>query len=113
MDAEWQTLWWRLIVQVGRHYNMPLGRVGQKWIAVFANEIVGVRHRLWNSKRPLVFLMVVLQRKETVTSAEAINRCLLRHLDLWDHRRNTALTDDTEVEMWCHSGSEGVLARDF
>ena len=113
MDAKWQALWQRLVAQAGRQYDNPSGRVGRKLLTAFAAEMAGVRKRLWNSERPLVFLMVVLQRTETVPGAGAIRRRLLRRLDMWERGWIVALVDDTEVEMRCRRGTGEAAARDI
>ena len=83
LDREWQALWRRLIAQMGVFYDALLGRVGRKLLADFAAELAGARNHLWNSKRPLVFLMVILQRTGEVTNSGAIRRLLLCQIEHW------------------------------
>ena len=60
-DSAWQA--WRrdLAVMLSRHYDMLSGRVGRRFVRTLGDELRGVRDRLWNSERFIVFQTVILQ----------------------------------------------------
>ena len=82
-----------------------MGRVGRKLLADFAAELAGARNHLWNSKRPLVFLMVILQRTGEVTNSGAIRHLLLNQIEHWRKGWTITLVDNTKVEMRCRQRS--------
>ena len=49
-----------------RQFKLPTGTVGNKLLYLLVDEWKGVREGKWNSERPLVFVMVVLQQVEGV-----------------------------------------------
>ena len=44
-----------------RRYDAPSGRVGRRFVGTLGVELKGVRDRLWNSERFIVFQTVILQ----------------------------------------------------
>lgn len=56
-----------------RHYNVPKGTVGRRFMTLLSNELQGVITRTWNSKRPLVFATVVLQKLRTCRTSGDIH----------------------------------------
>ena len=113
LDGEWQTLWRRLIAQAGCFYNVPSGQVGWKLLADFAEELASVRSRLWNSERPFVFLMVVLQRTKEMTGSGAIRHRLLHRMEHWKKGWIVSMVDNTEVEICCRLELGGTAAEDI
>ena len=60
-DKQWQQ-WWALLVGAPkRQFKLPSGTCGNKLLYQLVEEWKGVREGRWNSERPLVFVMVVLQ----------------------------------------------------
>ena len=47
------------------------------------DELRGVRDRLWNSERFIVFQTVILQRAQHATASQTIRRRIEKHLDAW------------------------------
>jgi hypothetical protein len=80
-------------------YQAPAGRVGRRFLAVLTSEFRGVRERLWNSERPLVFVATVLQTTPGVRRAKDIRLRLAQQMDLWDQGHFKALVDDAEGEV--------------
>ena len=61
-ESAWQARWRDLAVMPSRRYDAPSGRVGQRFVGALGDELKGVRDRLWNSDRFIVFETVILQR---------------------------------------------------
>ena len=55
-DDVWQMRWRLLVIQPGLRYRAPQGAVGRRFIKFLMEEFRGVRERLWNVERPMVFM---------------------------------------------------------
>jgi hypothetical protein len=98
-DALWQR-WWRRMAQLPTtRFQAPAGKVGRRFLTILAAEFRGIRERLWNSERPLMFAATVLQTTQGVRRAKDICRRLAQRMDLWDQGYFKALVDDTEGEI--------------
>ena len=97
-DKAWQERWKRMVQLNQRHYSVPQGRVGQRFITALTAEFQGVRERRWNGERVVVFVVTVLRRTPTVTRARDIRSRLTQRLKLWADGCYSALVDDTESE---------------
>ena len=98
-DALWQRRWRRMAQIATTRYQAPAGRVGRRFLAILTSEFRGVRERLWNSERPLVFVATVLQTTPGVRRAKDIRLRLAQRMDLWDQGHFKALVDDAEGEV--------------
>ena len=58
-------------------------------------ELKGVRDRLCNSERFIVFQTVILQRARHVTASQAIRRRIGKRLDAWAEGKHSMLVEDT------------------
>ena len=58
-------------------------------------ELQGVRDRLWNSERFIVFQTVTLQRSCHVTASRDIRRRIDKRLDSWEAGSFAMLVEDT------------------
>jgi hypothetical protein len=110
-DPFWQARWKRVAGLPQSHYSVPSGRVGRRFLAMLTREFKGVRQREWNSERPLIFPMVILQKTEGTTRAQDIRKRLTQRMDLWDKGKYAALVDDTEDELLSRVGS-GTRIKD-
>ena len=77
---------------------MPSGTVGNKLLYLLAEEWKGVREGRWNSERPLVFVMVVLQQVEGVTGRQPIIKRINRRMEDWVAGRYKMLVEMTYRE---------------
>ena len=98
-DAIWQRRWKRMAQLATTRYQVPPGKVGRRFITVLVHEFRGVRERLWNSERPLVYVATILQTTPGVRRAKDIRSRLTQRMDLWDQGNYKALVDDTEGEV--------------
>ena len=55
----------------------------------------GVRDRLWNLERFIVFQTVTLQRAQRVTTSQAIRQRIEKRLDAWGEVKHAILVEDT------------------
>ena len=56
----WQMRWRLLVSQPGSRYRAPQGSVDRQFVKYLTEEFRGVRERLWNAERPMVFMGVIL-----------------------------------------------------
>ena len=106
-DKAWQERWKRMVQLNQRHYSVPQGRVGQRFITALTAEFQGVRERRWNGERVVVFVVTVLRRTPTVTRARDIRSRLTLRLKLWADGCYSALVDDTESEARGGTANQG------
>ena len=94
-EAAWQAWLHDLAVMLSRRYDAPSGRFGRCFIGMLREELWGVRDRLWNSERFIVFQTVILQRARHVTSSQVIRRRIEKRLDAWEEGKHVMLVEDT------------------
>ena len=98
-DKAWQWLW-RYVVELPLSpYRVPKGRIGRRFITLLTREFEQVRHRQFNSERPLIFAAVILQKSRRVTRAADIRRRLDERMDEWEKGNHNALFDDMADEL--------------
>ena len=76
-------------------YSPPKGKVGQRFLNMFAAELRQVRERKSNSERALIFSAVVLRRESGIKRARDIKRRLTSRMDLWEAGKIAELVQDT------------------
>ena len=55
----------------------------------------GVRDRLWNLERFIVFKTVILKQAQHVTASQAISWRIKKRLDAWEEGKHLMLAEDT------------------
>ena len=78
-----------------RRYDAPNGRVGRRFVGKLGADLKGVRDRLWNSERFIVFWTVILQQAQHVTASQAFHWRIEKRLDAWAEEKHTMLVEDT------------------
>lgn len=111
-DARWQRLWKRAVSISPNRYKVPQRQVGRKFLGALVREFQGVRSREWNSERPLVSVVVVLQRAHGVTQSKEIRALLLARMKMWDERRELSLLGDMEAEACLRASFDRPKADD-
>ena len=106
-NAIWQRCWRRLAAQLASWYATPSGAVGRHFTSILEAEWRGVLIRSWNSKRPLVFVHVVLKKTLGVRREKEIRATITRRVDLWEKGLYAGLVGDSEAEG---DASEGRAA---
>ena len=94
-DALWQHRFDQLSVRSPSHYSLPNGRVGKRFVRLLTEEFASVLTRDCNSEKPLVFVMVILQKDPMVRKARDIRRRLEQRLDHWEEGDFDLLVSDT------------------
>ena len=61
-NSAWQAWWRDLAVMPSRGHDTPIRRVGHRFVGTLGVDLKGVRDRLWNSERFIVFQMVILDQ---------------------------------------------------
>ncbi len=98
-DSTWQRRFDRLATIKTRQYALPSGAVGKEFLALFVDEWNGIRNRTWNSERPLVCLLVILQRADGVKKSSDIRSRIRQRVQLWKEGLFDSLVDDTVTEV--------------
>jgi uncharacterized protein Usg len=71
-DYAWQDYWRR-----------PKGPTSKRFLGMLTQELSGIIDRKWNSKRFIVFSIVILQRRPLVVRARDIKKRLEWRMDAW------------------------------
>jgi hypothetical protein len=66
-DSIWQGYHRRLVTLPPQLYTRPGKGAGKDFIDQLCEEFTGVTERKWNSERPLVFCLAMLQKKPGIT----------------------------------------------
>ena len=74
---------------------MPSGKVGRRLVGTLGVEIKGMRDRLCNLERFIVFQTVILQRDRHDTASQSIRRRIRKRLDAWAEGKHLMLAEDT------------------
>ena len=75
-------------------YSPPKGKVGNRFLAMLAEELKKVRMRETNSECAMIFPACILRRKTGIVKAKAIRRRIMRRLDLWKEGKIGELAQD-------------------
>ena len=78
-----------------RRYDAPSGRVGRCFAGTLGDELRGLRDKLWNLERFIVFQTVILQRARHVTASQATRWRIKKRLDAWGEGKYAMLVEDT------------------
>ena len=80
-DSVWQVWRHAIAIMPLRRYDAPSGRVGCRFVGTMGVELKGVRDRLWNSERFIVFQTVILLQSRHITASQAIRWRIEKILD--------------------------------
>ena len=112
-DSLWQGYHRRLVTLPPQLYTCPGKGAGKEFISQLCEEFAGVQERKWNSERPLVFCLAMLQKKPGVTQSSDIQRCLKHRLEEWKAGKHKALVEITERSMLAAmSNSQGGTTQE-
>ena len=98
-DSLWQGYHRRLVTLTPQLYTCPGKAAGKDFINQLCEEFLGVTERKWNSERPLVFCLAMLQKKPGITQSSDIQRRLKYRLEEWKAEKYKALLETTERLM--------------
>ena len=98
-DLIWQGYHRRLVTLTPQLYTCPGKAAGKEFIHQLCEEFNGVLERKWNSERPLVFCLAMLQKKPGITQSSDIQKCLKHRLEEWKSDKHKALVETTERLM--------------
>ena len=76
-------------------YDSPSGKVGKHFVVALVEELSGVRDRLWNSERFIVFQTVILQPARHVTTSHTIRQRIKKRLEAWEAGCHSILVEET------------------
>ena len=91
----WQAWWHDLAVMPLRRYDTQSGKVERRFVGTLGEELRGVRDRLWDSERFIVFQTVILQLAQLVTTSHAIQRRIEKRLDVWEDGKHVMIVEYT------------------
>ena len=112
-DSLWQGYHRRLVTLTPQLYTCPGKGAGKDFIHQLCEEFDGVIERKWNSERPLVFCLAMLQKKPGITQSSDIQKCLRHRLAEWKADKHKALVETTERLMLdAMSNSQGGTTQE-
>ena len=92
---EWQTYWRKIISLNHQLYTPPQGKIGSIFINQLTEEWKGARTNKWNSERPLLFPILILQKSKNVIKKDDIKQRILFRIDAWSRNPFQELVEDT------------------
>ena len=87
-------------------YDTLIGKVGNRFIWMLADEWTGIRARKWNSEKPLIFAPIILRKTNGVYKASDIRKHIICRLDEWEKENFAALLVDTIEEALANHGTQ-------
>ena len=81
--SEWCSCWETVTQLSGRHFDLPRGACGHRYIDLLCNEVNLLIRDFFPSERIIIFSSVILQRDRWVRRLRDIKRVLERRMDLW------------------------------
>ena len=79
-----------------RRYHLPNGNVGRKFVKMLTNEINLVAEERSNSKRLIVFQVLILQLEMLVSKSSEVRCLIVRQLKMWEDGFFDTLMHDAE-----------------
>lgn len=95
VDGGWYNRWLAIIKLSGKHYCLPGGSVGRKYVDQLAQELAHFSVDNFLSERFLVFSSVLLQRDRTVRKGFDIRRVIETILSMWHNEDFDLLVQET------------------
>jgi hypothetical protein len=112
-NSLWQGYHRRLVTLTPQLYTCPGKGAGKDFIHQLCEEFDGVTERKWNSEKPLVFCLAMLQKKPGITQSSDIQKCLRHRLAEWKANKQKALVETTERLMLdAMSNSQGRTTQE-
>ena len=98
-DLVWQNYYKLLVTYTPSQYTVPRNSLGQRFLDTLSGLITGIVHRQHNSEKLLVFILVMLQRRTSITRNQDIAAHLAWKLTLWDRSDYHLLVEETIRDM--------------
>jgi hypothetical protein len=106
-DKLWQNRWLETMQLATTTYTVPKGRIGWRFCKYLTLLWQGVRHRKWNSERPLMYAKLILQTTPDVKTSSDVRARLEMRMEIWEKGRIRALLDDVIAEVGARKGRRG------
>jgi hypothetical protein len=94
-DNVWSDYWESISQLSGRHYDLPRGTCGRRFIDLLCVEIRHLTRGNYPSDRLIVFSSVILQRDKSVRFGPDIRRTLNRRMSMWENDKFDLLVQET------------------
>ena len=98
-DTPWCKRWEKIIQLSGRHYNLPGGSIGRKYVDLITEEMQYLTSGISPSERLIVCSSVILQGDRMVIKGMDIRRLLERRLMMWKEEKFDILISTGNREM--------------
>ena len=110
-NSQWCQRWSHMIQHRGKHYSLPGGSIGKKYIDILSEELHYLSAGAFPSERVIVFCSVMLQCDRLIRKGTDIRRLLERHMAMWQNRQFDALLQeaarcDLSLRNSCHLKSD-------
>jgi len=93
-SSQWCQQWSAVIQHQGRHYSLPGGSIGKKYIDLLNEELNYSSAGAFPSERVIVYCSVMLQRDRLVRKGSGIHRLLERRMAMWQNGQFDALLQE-------------------
>jgi hypothetical protein len=105
--TDWVNIWDSVTQLSGRHYVLPRGACGRRYVSLLLDEIRLLTQGTFPSERVLIFGAVILQCNKMVKRHYDVIRTLNRRMDLWsadgfDSLLQEAIRRDQHFKPRCH-----------
>ena len=98
-DSLWQSYWRQLVGLPLKQYRVPNNSTGRAFIRQYADELKGITNRQWNSERPAIFTMVVLQMAPEKHKQLEVSNRIHHRLTQWQEGNFAALVGDVVRQL--------------
>ena len=88
-----------------QRYDVPSGRIGNRFFVILSVELDGIQNCQWNEERVIVFQTVILQRISGVSGSRNIRDRIDSQTDLWNKGAHNELVQDS------HRAAEEALGN--
>ena len=112
VDKKWQRLYHRVIAGPLKLWDLPNGRVANRYLDLLTAELKGARLGQWNSERPNIFAPCILHKVggKKYTFAETKAK-MEQRMDAWEAGRHCTLVKMVE-EQWRRGGQRRSLDKE-
>ena len=83
LPSEWCSCWETVTQLSARHFDLPRGACGHRYIDLLCNEVNLLIRDFFPSERIIIFSSVILQHDRSVRCLRDIKCVLKRRMDLW------------------------------
>ena len=93
-NSQWCQRWSHVIQHQGKHYSLPGGSIGKKYIDILNEKLHHLSAGAFLSERVIVFCSVILQSDHLIWKGTDSCQLLERHMAMWQNGQFDALLQE-------------------